>query len=544
MEIHAEGGVEALTAIPGIGKSIAAKIEEVLQTGALGKLEEVSEEVPPELRELLNLPGLGPKGVRRLQQELGVRDLEGLEKACREGKVRALKGFGEKTEGKILEGIASFRQRRGRFRLDVAESYAESLRERIRAVPGVGRVEAAGSYRRRKETVGDLDLLVTAADAAPVMEALVSHPAVEKVLARGETKTSVELENGMQVDLRLVEPDAYGAALLYFTGSKEHNIQLRTEAKAAGFKTSEYGLFRGEERVAGRTEEEVYAALGMGWIPPELRERQGEIEAARAGTLPRLVERADVLGDCQMHTTRSDGADTPQGMARAARALGYQYIAITEHSKAVTVAHGLDEEELVAWCGELEKADREVERIRILKGIEVDILKDGRLDLDEEVLRSLDVVVATVHSHMEMPEREMTERVLRALRSGVVTVLGHPTGRLLTAREPFALDVEAVLRECARLGVAVELNAHPARLDLKDVHLRLAKQIGAKVVISTDAHSAAELSAMRFGAGMARRGWLEKGDVLNTLPLDAFLAAVRRPGGGAPAARGRGKGKG
>ncbi|HSF42064.1 MAG TPA: DNA polymerase/3'-5' exonuclease PolX [Thermoanaerobaculia bacterium] len=525
-EIAAAGGREALLAIPGVGESMADKILEMLETGALAQLREVRREVPHALSALLGIEGLGPKKLHLLHEKLGVEDLDDLERVVRGGDVLQIRGFGERSRQKLLQALEKYRVRSGRFLLSEAEPWAEALCGRLARVPGVSRVEAAGSLRRRKETVGDLDLLCAASGPAAAVAAFTGFDAVEEVLAQGATKASVRLATGLQVDLRVIDPAVFGAALHYFTGSKEHNIALRTLAKEKGYKVSEYGAFRGRRRVAGRTEEEIFALIGAGFIPPELRENRGEIEAAIAGTLPELIDSGDLRGDLQMHTGVTDGRNTAGEMARAARALGREYIAITEHSKAVTVAGGLDDSGILKNAAALRRL--RVPGLRVLAGVEVDILRDGTLDLAPETLRRLDLVVASVHSALNLPREEMTRRVLRAVESGLVHVLGHPTGRLLNEREPFEIDMKAVIEACVRHGVALEINAHPERLDLSDVHAKLARDLGAKLVISTDAHSVDELGLLRYGVGVARRAWLTRGDVLNTLPVERLLRALGR----------------
>jgi DNA polymerase (family 10) len=523
-ELAAHGGREALLEIPGVGESIADKILEMLETGSLAQLQEVRKEVPHELSALLGIVGLGPKRLQLLHEKLGVRDLDDLERVARQGKILELRGFGERSRQKLLAAIEQYRGRGGRFLLSQVESYAGALRERLAAVPGVSRVEVAGSFRRRKETVGDLDLLCNAADPEAPLRAFTGFDAVEEVLAEGPTKASARLSGGLQVDLRIVGEESFGAALHYFTGSKEHNIALRAIAQKKGFKVSEYGAFRGKRRVAGRTEEEIFRLIGAAWIPPELRENRGEIEAAIAGTLPELIELADLRGDLQMHTDVTDGRHTALQMARAAKALGREYIAITEHSKAVTVARGLDDAGILERAAELRRL--RVPGLRVLAGVEVDIRRDGSLDLEPQTLRQLDVVVASVHSYLNLPRGEMTRRVIRAVESGLIHVLGHPTGRILNVRELIEVDLKAVIQACVRHGVALEINAHPERLDLNDVNAKLAKEMGARFVISTDAHSTDELGLLRYGVGVARRAWLTKEDVLNTLPVERLLRAL------------------
>jgi DNA polymerase (family 10) len=531
-QVLAAGGRRALQELPGIGESIAGKIEEMLETGQLAQLRRLRREVPAELAELLGIPGLGPKRLHLLHRHLGISSLADLERALARGDLLRLRGFGETSCRRLRHGVELYRARGRRFRLAEVEPYAEALCTCLAAAPGVRRVEAAGSFRRRRETIGDLDLLCSASDPAAAAAAFVGFDAVTEVVARGPTRVAVRLRNGLQVDLRLVAEDAWGAALHYFTGSQEHNVALRTLAKERGYKVSEYGAFRGRRRVAGRSEAEIFALIGARWIPPELRENQGEIQAARQGTLPRLLTLADLRGDLQMHTTATDGRDEPETMARAARAMGHDYIAITEHSQAVRVAGGLDDDALRAHVRALRRL--RVPGLRVLCGVEVDIRRDGSLDLAAPTLRALDLVVASVHSHLGQGRDEMTRRMLRAVGSGLVDVLGHPTGRLIGEREPIELDLEAVLRACALAGVAVEINAQPQRLDLCDVHARLAKQLGVRLVISTDAHSADELRFLRHGVDVARRAWLEPGDVLNTLPADDLLAALHRLPQGIP----------
>ena len=524
--VAAAGGVAALDELPGIGESLAAKIAELLATGELRQLARVRRRVPTTLSALLGIPGLGPKRVHQLHEQLGVRDLADLERALVHGELAELAGFGARSVEKLRRGIEIFRRRTGRFLLAAAEPWAEALRERLAAAPGTRRVEVAGSYRRRKETVGDLDLLCSTRSPDGVARAFTGFDAVEEVVARGPTRVAVRLRNGLPVDLRLVDDAAFGAALVYFTGSKQHNIVLRALAQERGLKMNEYGVFRGRRRLAGRTEEEVYAQVGAAWIPPELRENRGEIEAARAGRLPRLVELGDLRGDLQMHTRVTDGRATAAEMATAARALGREYVAITEHSQAVRVARGLDDRAMRAHARALRRL--RVPGIRVLAGVEVDIRKDGTLDLAPATLRGLDVVVASVHSALEQDEATMTKRVIAAIDSGLVHVLGHPTGRLLGEREPIAIDLAAVVAACVRRGVALEINAHPHRLDLDDVQARAAREAGAKLVISTDAHSTDELGLLRFGVDVARRAGLERSDVLNTLSVGRLLAALGR----------------
>ena len=537
--VEALAGEEgALEALPGIGKDLAQKIRDVVKTGTTDLYEEMRKKIPVEVVALTELQGLGPKRVKTLFETLGVKDRAGLEAAARAGQLRELPGFGEKVEQNVLKALAAASQWVGRVPLAGAWAVAGALAEHIRALPGVEQVECAGSFRRRKESVGDLDLLVTGGSAETVMEAFTKHGDVVEILGRGETKSSVRLRNGLQVDLRLVPPESFGAALLYFTGSKEHNIELRKLAIERGLSLNEYGLTRGDKTVAGRTEEEVYRALGLAWIPPELREALGEIERARAGTLPRLIEPKDLVADLHMHTDRSDGRDTLETMVRAVRDRGYAYCAITEHSKAIGFGRGFDEERVRRSAQEIAAVRKQVPDIRVLHGLEVDILADGALDLNDEGLAMLDWVIVSLHSRLDLPAPAMTERVLRALSHPAVHAMAHPTGRLMPSREPARFDMERVLERAAETGVAMEINAQPDRMDLKDAHARLAKEKGVRMVIDTDAHSTAQLDHIRYGLFAARRAGLTKEDVLNTLPFDRFEQALRRAkpaaAGGAP----------
>ncbi len=517
-----------LTDVPGIGEGCARRIAELLATGRLAELEALREKTPRGLSEIMHVDGMGPKSAERVWHDLGVRTLDELEAAARAGRLHGLPRFGEKKEQKVLRGIAAYRRATARWKLTQALPHAEALAAELRAVPGVKRVELCGSLRRRRDTVGDVDLLVAAAPrhAAAIGEAFASLPAVAEVTARGGTKTSVVLRGGLRADLRIVEPASFGAALHYFTGSKEHNIAVRTLAQRRGLKLNEYGIFDEEGRcVGGADEAEVFRAVGLPYIEPELRENGGEIEAAAAGRLPELVRLADVRGDLHMHTKATDGKSSLAEMVQAARALGREYVAITDHSQALAMARGLDRERLAEQGRRIRALNEETGGAPlVLRGIEVDILPDGTLDLGDEVLRDLDWVVASVHSKLDLPRAEQTRRIVRALASGVVDCLGHPTGRLIGEREPYAIDLEAVLAAAKRVGAAVELNASPDRLDLCDAHARLAKQVGVPVVISTDAHATTHLACMHFGVDTARRGWLGRGDVANTLPADKFIA--------------------
>jgi DNA polymerase (family 10) len=527
-QVHAEGRLQE---VPGIGDRMEKHIGEILRTGKYSGHQKLLKKYPPDILQMLEIQGLGPKKVVVLWRKFKVKTLADIEKLARKEKLRGLAGFGEKTEQNILKAVTAYQQTAGRYLQDDAEQTAERLIAYIKKVgKKAERVEAAGSLRRGKETIGDLDLLVLSRQRKAVGDHVLAYPEVAEKVARGENKVSVKLKNGMQVDVRILEKKSYGAALMYFTGSKPHNIVLRGVAKDKGWKLSEYALESAKtgKWVAGRTEEEIYKKLGLAYVEPELREDAGEVDTAREGRLPKLVALKDIRGDLQMHTPESDGKNSVEEMAAAAKKLGYEYIAITDHSKAVTVANGMDEKRTRQHAKRIREADRKMEGFRIMAGIEVDILKDGRLDLDDEVLAELDVVVGSVHSYMNLEPAAMTERLLRALENPHLKILGHPTGRLLLRREAYRYDLEAVLKACKRHGVAVECNAFPDRLDLRDVDLRAAKEHGVKVVISTDAHATTHLALMKYGVRTARRGWLERSDVLNTLPVKKLLMALRR----------------
>ncbi len=509
-----------LTRLRGIGEELAAKIQELLDSGRCAALEKLRQRVPASLEELLHLPGLGPKRVQTLYRTLGIEDLEALEAAARDGRVRELKGFGTKTEEAILDAIAAHHGKERRFLRDLAMTRAEALVAFLRAVPGVEEVVVAGSHRRGRETVGDLDILVTAAADSPVMERFAGYERVTQVLSGGTTRSTVVLDGGLQVDLRVVEQRSLGAALHYFTGSRAHNIQIRRLGQARGLKINEYGVFKGEERVAGDTEASVFEAVGLPWIPPELREDRGEIEAAREGRLPDLITLKDLRGDLHCHTRATDGRGTLEEMAAAARERGLEYLAITDHSRRLTMVRGLDVERLLQQVEALDRLNETLEGVTLLKGIEVDILEDGSLDLPDEALGRLDLVVASVHVGLGLSRAKQTERVLRAMDSRHFSILAHPSGRLLEQRGPMELDLERVIDKARERGCFLELNAQPKRLDLDDVHCRMAKAAGVLVALSSDAHSPVGLDNRRYGIEQARRGWLEKADVLTTRPLE------------------------
>ncbi|HLH43519.1 MAG TPA: DNA polymerase/3'-5' exonuclease PolX [Bryobacteraceae bacterium] len=518
-----------VTDIPGIGKSIAAHLREIEEKGTFERREQMLELYPPTALELLKIQGLGPKSIRAIWEHHRVSTIDGLEKLCQEQKLRELPRMGAKLEEKVLRSIASYRQRAGRFLLSFAQARAEELAADLGKVPGVKKITAAGSLRRGRETVGDIDLLVTGPGAERALEALVKHPKVHEVLSKGANKASVKFGlEGIQVDLRALPEEQYGSALQYFTGSKEHGIAIRARAQKMGLTLSEYSLARIDSKkvVASETEEQIYEALGLPWIPPELRENQGEIEAAEAGKLPKLVELKQIRGDVHMHTLETDGRATLEEMASAAQERGYEYVAITDHSKALAMANGLDEKRAIAFARQVREMDRSKLGVRVFSGIECDIRRNGEMDLDDDALAELDLVIGSVHSHMNQEPKEMTDRLLRALESPHIRVLGHPTGRVLLNRDSYPFDFETVATAAARRNVYLEINASPERLDLGASLARAAKARGCKFVISTDAHHPKHLANMRFGVLMARRGWLEAGDVLNTLPVAKFAQAI------------------
>ena len=510
---------EALEKIPGVGEDLAAKMGEIAKTGSCKLLAQLRRRFPAGITELLRVPGLGPKRVRLLMLE-HIDSLEKLRDAARGARLDEIPGFGEKSRQKILEAVEARLSKARRFKLALAGQYAEPLAKYLAGV-------VAGSYRRMKDTVGDLDFLVASDTPERVTEHFIRYGEVKSVLAKGSTKASVLLASGIQADLRVVPPESFGAALHYFTGSKAHNIAVRKLGIARGLKINEYGVFHGRRRIAGDTEQSVYAAVGLPYIEPELREDQGELEAARRGGLPRLIELSDLRGDLHAHTKATDGHNTVREMALAARQRGLEYLAITEHSRRVTMAHGLDPQRLARQIDEIERLNAELSGVTLLSGIEVDILEDGRLDLPDTILSRLDVVVAAVHSKFDLPRARQTARILAAMDNPHLSILAHPTGRLIESRPPYDVDLLAMVRKARSRGLALELNAHPDRLDLDDVHCRMAKDEGVLIAISSDAHSTDGLDVLRYGVGQARRAWLEKEDVLNTLPLAKLLRCLK-----------------
>ena len=514
-ELYKKGQLEK---IPGVGKSIAEKIKEYLETGKIKKLEELREKIPVDIESLSAVEGLGPRMIKVLYEKLGVKNLDDLEKVAKQRRIRRLKGFGEKIEKKILEGIEIARQRQHRFLLGFVLPEANAIIEELK--PHVEKISLAGSIRRRKETIGDVDILAISSQPEKVMDIFTSMKRVEKVLAKGMTKSSIRLYGGIQVDLRIVEKESFGSALQYFTGSKEHNIEVRKIAIKQGYKLNEYGLFKGFERIAGKSEEEVYKALGMQWIPPELRENRGEVEAALNNGLPKIVEYSQVKGDLQMHTKWSDGANSIEEMVMEARRLGHKFIAITDHVGSLKIAGGMDEEDVMEQAKEIEKVREKFDDIYIFHGIEANIMKDGRLDVSNNLLKQVDVVLASVHSAFRMEEKEMTARVIKAIENEYVDILAHPTCRIIQKREPIKVDMEKVLEAARDNNVIMEINAYPDRLDLNDIHTKMAVERGVKISIGTDAHNKSHLKFYELGIAVARRGWAKKEDVINTYSVE------------------------
>ena len=519
-----------LEGIPGVGESIAAKIDEFLRTNHLRYLDDLEREVEPGIAALLAVPGLGPRRIQSLHRSLGISSIDDLERAAREHRLAGLAGFGPTLETKILHEVERLAQRTRRRPLGVALPIAEEVAALLRDHPLVQRVDVAGSIRRMKDTIGDVDILVATERPDEVIAAFVRLPIAREVLIQGPARASILVAGDLQVDLRAISAADYGAALLYFTGSKEHNIALRERAIQKGLKLSEYGLFdeRGRRRLAGATESEVYAALGLPWMPPELRENRGEIEAALAHRLPHLVEESDLRGDLHVHTDWSDGGDSLEAMVDAARARGYEYVAITDHSRGLGIAHGLTVERIRAQRLRIDELNQRLAPFRVLHGIEVNIRRDGSLDCPDAVLRQFDLVAAAVHGSFELPEATMTTRVLTALRHPTVSILCHPRGRLLGKREGYLIDLETIIRAARDLGVALEIDSQPDRLDLDDIWSRRARDAGVALVVDSDAHATGQLSLVRFGIATARRGWADKTDVLNTLPLAQLSARLRQ----------------
>ncbi|HSG81404.1 MAG TPA: DNA polymerase/3'-5' exonuclease PolX [Gemmatimonadota bacterium] len=513
--------------LPGIGKDLAAWIRELYQTGELGMLNDLRQEVPAGLVEVMHIPGLGPKRARQLWDGLEITGIDELDAAARDGRLEELPGFGKTLQARVLKGIEELRARAGRFKLSDADIYVPPLIKYLKKSKGLVDLEVAGSYRRRCETVGDIDILATTGDESSIMDDFVAYPDTREVLAHGPTKSSIVLKAGLQVDLRLVDRESYGAAMVYFTGSKAHNIVIRGISRERGLKINEYGVFKGDRLVAGLTEEEVYAAIDLPYITPELREDRGELQAAAKDRLPKLLKREQIRGDLQMHTEYSDGRNTVEEMVKACADRGYKYMAITDHGPALAMA-GLKPDDFRKQYKEIEAVQQKYDAIHVLKSAEVDIMDDGSLDLPDDLLEEMDVVVISVHHKFNMSREEMTRRITRAMQHPSVNILAHPTGRLINRREPYPVDVEELVKVASDHGVMLELNAQPDRLDLRDFHLQMAREAGVKIVISTDAHRTHELDFISYGVDQARRGWLEAADVANTYAPSKFLKLLSK----------------
>ncbi|TAL19154.1 DNA polymerase/3'-5' exonuclease PolX [Patescibacteria group bacterium] len=531
-DIYNEGGIKALNSVPGVGVSIAEKIEELLKTGKLAYYEKLKKKMPVDVEALTAVEGVGPKTIKLLWKKLKVRTVADLEQAARAGKIRTLPRHGARAEQKILRSIEFQKRSRGRFMLGAVDPVARRLTDAIRKVPGVEEVVIAGSYRRRQETVGDIDILAIAKNSGRTLDVFCKHPDVLEVTGRGPTKANVRLSAGIEADLRVLPPASFGAALQYFTGDKTHNIEIRKIAIKKGWKLSEYGLFKGEKHIAGKTEQEIYQKLGLDWIPPELRSAAGEIEAAAKHALPQLIPYGSLKGDLQVQTNWTDGAASIAAMAEAAAKNGLSYIAITDHTRQLAMTGGLTEKDLEKQGKEIEALNSKYKilhrKFRILKSAEVNILKDGMLDIADAALKKLDLVCVAVHSHFNLSESEMTNRIIRALKHPLVNVLFHPTGRLIGRREPYPVDILKILRAAKEYGVAVEINGSMERLDLRDSHIREAVKLGVKLVVDSDAHAPHHYSWLELGVAQARRGWATEKDILNTLPCEAFLKALKR----------------
>ena len=514
--------------IPGIGEGMAEKIVEYLKTGKISKFEEVRKGVSDELIAIMDIPGMGPKTLSMIHKEKGINNFSQLERALEDGSLLGLFGMGEKKIENIKRGIQLLKQSKGRMNLGAAFPIGKRIVETLRQKTGSRKIEWAGSLRRMKENIGDIDILATGPDKEKIVHSFTHLPEVKEVLASGETKASIIVEGGVQIDLRVVEEDSYGAALQYFTGSKAHNIHLRGIAKTRGIKINEYGVFKGEKKIGGKEEKEVYKALGMDWIEPELREDRGEIEASQKGRLPKLVEESEIKGDFHIHSKWSDGTSSIEEIARAAQKKSYQYVAICDHSKSLKIAHGLDESRLLKQIEEIDRLNEKMKDFQILKGTEVDILSDGRLDLSEKVLKKLDLVIAAIHSGFKQEKEKMTKRIIRALESPFVHIVAHPSGRLLGARDPYEVEMDEVMEAAKNYGKALEINAYFERLDLNDIHCRKAKEMGIQVTMGTDAHHLDQMWMISLGVAVARRGWLETTDVLNTLSLKEILSWCHR----------------
>ena len=527
-ETYKRGGIKALMEIPGIGQSIAEKIEEMIKTGKLKYYDQLKKKIPVDIENLTAIEGVGPKTVKTLYKKLQIKNVEELEKAAKAGKIRKLEGFGEKSEQVILKGIEFFKRSKGRFILGFVLPTIREIENRLKQLPEVEQAVIGGSTRRMKETIGDADILVVSDKPQKVMDYFVSMPEVIDVIGKGETKSSVKLKIGLNVDVRVVPPASFGAALQYFTGNIDHNVVLRRIAKEKGCKLNEYGIFdKHDKQIAGKTEEEVYEKLGMKWMPPELRENTGEIDAAIKNKLPKLVDYGDLKGDLQVQTNWTDGSNSIKEMTEEAKKFGLEYIAITDHTKTLAMTGGLDEKKLLQQTKEIEKVNKQLSGITVLTGGEVNILKDGSLDIDNNTLAQLDFVGASVHSHFNLPKEEQTKRIIKALGNENIDVIFHPTGRIIQQRDPYEIDIDKIIQGAKDTETMLEINAYPNRLDLKDEHIKKAVQAGVKFCIDSDAHSKLHFRYLEFGIAQARRGWVEKGDVVNTRKLDGFLKSLK-----------------
>ncbi|MGD0329026.1 MAG: DNA polymerase/3'-5' exonuclease PolX [Nitrososphaeria archaeon] len=526
-EIYQKGGIKALLEIPGVGQNIAKKIEELVKTGKLEYYEELKKEAPVDLESFTGIEGLGPKTIKVLWQKLKVKNIDDLEKAALAHRIRSLPGFQEKSEQKILKGIEFAKKNKGRHMLGYVLPIIHKIENRLSSLPEIKIALVAGSIRRMKETVGDADFLVISDNSKKVMDFFVSMPEVEDILVKGETKTSVRLKIGMDADIRVLQEQSFGAALQYFTGNKDHNIALRRRAQDMGWKLSEYGLFQSDRQIAGKTEEDVYNKLGLQWIPPELRENNGEIEAAEVNSLPKLIDYGDLRGDLQVHSNWTDGTNSIKEMALYAKKIGLEYIVISDHSKSLAMTGGLDENMILKQASEIDELNEQLSGIRILKGVELNILKDGRLDISDKILETLDVVGASIHSHFNLSKEEMTERALKAIANNNVDIFYHPTGRLIQRREPIQLDIEKIIEASKDNGTILDIDSFPDRLDLKDEHIRKAVKAGAKLGISSDSHNVLHLHFLELGVAQGRRGWATAKDVVNTRKLKEFLRMVK-----------------
>jgi DNA polymerase (family 10) len=531
-EIYKKEGFEGLRKIPGVGESIAKKIEEYLKTGKIQYYEDYKKKYPINLDELMGIEGLGPKRMKVLYEKLGIKNLKDLEEAARSHKIAPLYGFGEKTEKNILEAIEFAKRSKGRFLLGDILPIVKEVYEKLKSLKEVERIDAVGSIRRMKETIGDVDFLVISKNPAPIMDFFVSLPGVIKVWGKGNTKASVRMKEGFDMDIRVLPKRSYGAALQYFTGSKEHNIALRKIAIQKGLKLSEYGLFKGSEMIAGEKEEEIYQKLGMDWIPPELREDRGEIEAALRGKLPKIIDYKDLKGDLHVHSKWDGGKNSIEEIAEYAIKMGYEYVGIADHTKFLKIEHGLDEKRLRERNKEIDKLNCKLQiaksKLRILKGCEANILPDGKIDIDDECLKEQDFVIAGVHSRFKMTKEEMTERIIRAMKNPNVDIISHPTGRLIQKRDEYEIDFDKILKVAKETGTILEINSYPERLDLNDINIKKAKEMGVKMVINTDAHHVDQMRFIELGIAQARRGWAEKEDIINCWPLEKLLKFLKK----------------